>query len=75
MQELFQKRIPAHTVDSMVGQIAVAVEELLPGAEGKAEMRGTVWGVRNIGDRPIAKSQRCRVEQVDGLRLCVRAEA
>jgi len=39
---------------------------------GKAELRGTAWNARNVGDTPIAESQRCRVERVDGLTLWVR---
>jgi inner membrane protein len=42
---------------------------------GKAEMRGTSWNTRNIGDQPLARGQRCRVERVEGLMIFVRAES
>jgi inner membrane protein len=42
---------------------------------GKAEMRGTAWNTRNIGDQPLARGQRCRVERVEGLMIFVRAES
>lgn len=60
-------------VDSLVGQIAVLGEDLAPGGVGKAELRGTVWTVRNCGAQVLVRGQRCRVEGVDGLTLSVRA--
>ena len=61
-------------VDSLVGEIAVALEELGPGGLGKAELRGTSWSARNRGSVTLAKGQRCIVEKVDGLMLLVRPE-
>jgi hypothetical protein len=63
----------ADRVDSLVGQIAIAQEDLAPGAVGRAELRGTVWTARNADVRPLARGQRCRVERVDGLSLLIRA--
>jgi membrane protein implicated in regulation of membrane protease activity len=61
-------------VDSLVGEIAVALEALAPGGLGKAELRGTSWSARNRGSVALAKGQRCVVEKVDGLMLWVRPE-
>jgi membrane protein implicated in regulation of membrane protease activity len=41
-------------------------------AIGKAELRGSTWNARNVGETPITEDQRCRVESVDGLTLSVR---
>ena len=65
---------PAHKVDSLVGETAVAIDDIASGAIGKAEMRGTVWNVLNTGAAPLRKDARCRVERIDGLTLKVRGE-
>ena len=59
-------------VDRFEGETAVAMEGIAVNGVGKAELRGTAWNARNVGDTPIAESQRCRVERVEGLTLCVR---
>ena len=63
-----------HDVDSLVGETAVALEDIPAGAIGKAEMRGTSWTARNVGASALARSQRCKVERVEGLMLFVRSE-
>jgi len=63
-----------HKVDSLVGQTAIALDDLGVGAVGKAELRGAAWSARNVGDRPVTKSERCKVERVDGLTLDIRNE-
>ena len=62
------------TVDSLVGETAVATEEIHLNGVGKAELRGTSWNARNVGDKPLGRGQRCIVERVEGLTLFVRAE-
>jgi membrane protein implicated in regulation of membrane protease activity len=57
---------------TLIGEIAVATEDLAPGATGRAELRGSVWTVRNEGSAPIAARERARVEGRDGLVLRVR---
>ena len=59
-------------VDSLVGKPVLLVEDLGPGAEGKAELRGTSWTARNVGDEPLARGETCTVVKVDGLKLLVR---
>jgi membrane protein implicated in regulation of membrane protease activity len=54
--------------------VATPLEDLAPGAIGKAELRGTVWTARNADSRPLAKGERSRVLRVDGLMLLLRGE-
>jgi inner membrane protein len=61
-------------VDSLIGESAVAVDEIGVDAVGKAEMHGTSWNARNVGDKPLARGERCRVDRIDGLTIFVRAE-
>jgi membrane protein implicated in regulation of membrane protease activity len=62
------------TVDSMVGESAILLEDLAPGGTGKAELHGTTWTVHNAGQALVKKNQRCRVERVEGLALWIAAE-
>ena len=64
----------AQPVDSLVGQVAVALEDLAPGQVGKAELRGTAWSARNAGTRVIPRGGRSRVVRVDGLMLWLESE-
>ena len=63
-----------HHVDSLIGEVAMPLEDLSPGAAGKAELRGTAWTVRNGGEQPLIKGQRSRVVRIDGLTLWITAE-
>lgn len=67
--KLDQKKV----VDSLVGQMATATEDVAPQGFGRAEMRGTTWSVRNVGETVLNKGQRCAVVEVEGLVLHVRA--
>ena len=62
-----------HKVDSLVGENALALEDIAPGAMGKVELRGASWTARNTGDQPIQRSERPTVERVDGLTLNIRS--
>jgi membrane protein implicated in regulation of membrane protease activity len=62
------------SIDTLEGEIATPLEDILPGAFGKAELRGTAWTARNIDERPLPRGQRCRVVGVNGLTITVRAE-
>jgi membrane protein implicated in regulation of membrane protease activity len=62
------------TVDSMVGESAILIEDLVPGGTGKAELRGTTWTAHNSGPALLKKNQRCKVERVEGLTLWITAE-
>ncbi|MGH7232752.1 MAG: NfeD family protein [Nitrospiraceae bacterium] len=61
-------------VDTLTGETAVLLENLIPGGVGKAELRGSTWNARNAGDVNVTKGQRVRVERVDGLTLWIRSE-
>ncbi|MFN2198743.1 MAG: LacI family DNA-binding transcriptional regulator, partial [Anaerolineales bacterium] len=54
----FQKLPPASKVDSLAGERGTALTDIGAGADGKVELRGTAWNVRNVGEAPIAKSQK-----------------
>ena len=60
-------------VDSMVGEQAVLMDDLPPAGLGKAEMRGSTWNARNIGETQLTRGQRATVERVEGLVLHIRA--
>lgn len=57
-----------------VGETAILVADLPPGAVGKAELRGTSWTVRSRSSSTIPAGARCRVERVDGLTLWISPE-
>jgi inner membrane protein len=62
------------TVDSLVGELAVAMTPIASGQYGRAELRGSTWSARNVGEGPVDAGQRCRVVAVRGLELDVRSE-
>lgn len=66
------ERSPA--VDAIVGELALPRERMLPGAVGRAEMRGTGWTAQNDSPHTLEPGQRCRVVRVDGLLLGIQPE-
>ena len=60
-------------VDQIAGEHAVVLEEMGVQSDGRAEMRGTTWSARNVGETPLARGQKCVVDRVVGLTLYVRA--
>ncbi len=60
-------------VDTMIGEQAVALSDIPASGFGKAEMRGSTWNARNVGETALVRGQRCTVERVEGLVLHVRA--
>jgi membrane protein implicated in regulation of membrane protease activity len=71
--ERFNRNTPTGIVDSIEGETAQALDDIPANGFGKAELRGTAWNAHNIGDEPIVRAARCRVERVDGLTLYIRA--
>jgi membrane protein implicated in regulation of membrane protease activity len=71
---MMDTRAPAQAIDSLESEIATPLEDLAPGAVGKAELRGAAWSAQNVDERALARGQRCRVARVDGLMLKLRAE-
>jgi inner membrane protein len=67
--KLDQKKV----VDSLVGEQALALEDIGVGGHGRAEMRGTTWSARNIGETGLIRGQRCTVAAVDELVIHLRA--
>jgi len=62
------------SVDKLVGETAVVLEDIAPGGVGKAELRGSAWTARTAVPVPLARGQRARVERVEGLTLWLRPE-
>jgi membrane protein implicated in regulation of membrane protease activity len=71
---VFHVRPPQIPVDELSTEIAVALEDIAAGSQGKAELRGAHWTARNVGAVPMAARDRCRVVRVDGLVLEVRKD-
>jgi inner membrane protein len=61
-------------VDTLVGETALPLDDIAPGAVGRAELRGAVWSARNPGTLPIARGQRCVVVSVDRLIIVLEPE-
>jgi hypothetical protein len=66
---------PGKDVDSLVGDIAVPLEDIPSGAVGKAELRGTVWSARNQAAATLSRGQRCKVVEVDRLLILLKPES
>ncbi len=66
--------VPGRAVDSLVGESAVPLEDIAPGAVGRAELRGTAWSARNSSSVPLARGQRCVVVRVDQLTVFIQPE-
>jgi membrane protein implicated in regulation of membrane protease activity len=77
---LFRGRIqkgvdrPPANIDTLVGELAIPRERLLPGQVGRVDLRGVVWNARNDASGIIEPGQRCRVTAVDGLTVSVQPE-
>jgi inner membrane protein len=61
-------------VDSMVGETAMPLEDIAPGAVGRAELRGSAWSARNSSSGVLLRGQRCRVVRVDRLMIFLEPE-
>jgi membrane protein implicated in regulation of membrane protease activity len=60
--------------DYLLGEVATPSEDLAANGVGKAELRGSVWTVRNTEPTNLSKGQRCRVTRIEGLTLWIKAE-
>ena len=60
--------------DYLLGEVATPSEDLAANGVGKAELRGSVWTVRNAEPTNLNKGQRCRVTRIEGLTLWIKAE-
>ena len=66
---------PGKDVDTLVGDIAVPLEDIPAGGVGKAELRGTVWSARNQDGATLTRGQRCKVVDVDRLMIFLKPES
>jgi membrane protein implicated in regulation of membrane protease activity len=66
---------PGKDLDTLVGDIAVPLEDIPAGAVGRAELRGTVWSARNQDGAMLARGQRCKVVNVDRLMIFLKPES
>ncbi|MCB0309086.1 MAG: hypothetical protein KDD48_06925 [Bdellovibrionales bacterium] len=55
--------------DDLSGEIATCRENILPGALGNVECRGTTWKARNMSDKEMTNGQACKVLVAEGLVL------
>ena len=65
---------PGADVDSLVGDTAIPVDDIAPGAVGRAELRGTAWTARNATAATLARGERCTVVEVDRLTIFLKPE-
>lgn len=63
----------ARTVDPLVGELALLLDDIPAGDMGKVELRGSSWSARNASARDLRKGERARVGRVEGLTLWVEA--
>ena len=62
-------------IDSLTSDIAVAKEDILPGAVGRAELRGTSWSALNVGLAALHRGPAMRgQESATGCTLHISAE-
>lgn len=59
-------------LETIVGEVAVVSGHIAPGAIGPAELRGTTWSARNVGDVSIEAGERAQVVRIEGLMIEVR---
>lgn len=71
--QVFTPKALAAGLDSLIGETAVALDDIAPGTVGKVELRGSAWSAHNAGSSQVARGQRCVVERVDGLSLWITA--
>jgi membrane protein implicated in regulation of membrane protease activity len=61
---------PGH--ETIVGEFATVKKAMAPGELGHAELRGTLWSARNVGDEALGAGQRAQVVRLEGLVIDVR---
>lgn len=74
---LLQRLNRGHTgdaVDSLVGELATAVDAIASGQHGRAELRGSTWTARNVAPSAVMAGERCRVVAVHQLEIDIRPE-
>jgi len=69
--KMMQPDPQAPSVDALVGEVAIATEDVAAGSIGKVELRGSHWSAWNDAGVAVTRGTRCRVTSVDGLMLHV----
>ena len=72
LQERMRRVAPAQPDNDLVGGTAQALEKIAVDGYGQVELRGTSWRAKNVGSEPIAQSENCQVDRVEGVVLWVR---
>jgi membrane protein implicated in regulation of membrane protease activity len=70
----FQRDPQLPPIDSLVGEVGIVADDLLPGAVGQIELRGTAWSARNAANATLSRGSRCRVVWVEGVMVHVEPE-
>jgi hypothetical protein len=73
-RRVYRRLMVSRASPGLVGERAVVREAIAPGATGRAELRGSGWIVRNVGDAPLTPGASARVEGVQGVTLDVSAD-
>ncbi|MDH3373713.1 MAG: NfeD family protein [Gammaproteobacteria bacterium] len=60
--------------NTISGDSVTVTDNLEPGANARAEYRGTEWTIRNVGATAITAGSRAKVVKADGVTLHVEAE-
>ena len=74
LMKWLQLDMPGRDVDSLVGEVATPLDDIVPGAVGRAELRGTVWSARNQHTATLARGERCKVVEVERLMIFLKPE-
>lgn len=61
-------------IDTLIGELVVPRERILPGQVGRVDLRGALWSARNATGGLVEAGQRCRVTAVEGLTIDVQPE-
>jgi len=72
LMQRFGPKAPEIPVDTLVGETAMALDDIEIDGFGKVELRGSAWNARNSGGQKVMRGQRCTVDRVDGLLLWVK---
>ena len=64
----------AADIDTLARENGTVLDAMVPGANGRVEVRGTTWSARNVGTLPLTDGARCVVVRTDRLTLLVKAE-
>jgi inner membrane protein len=64
----------AADIDTLATERGSVLEAMVPGANGRVEVRGTTWSARNVGATALNNGARCVVVRSDRLTLLVKAE-